>query len=270
MLFRHLIPILVLAVASLTGPASAQRSTTQDVGPAISPVDRAMARGDEAYARLDNQAAVAAYDEALSLATAPYSFDLLARVARALNDYGLDLVAADLDDEGERVLTRATELSEELTRRFAMRAESWFLLAASYGNLSLYKGGREKVRLGRAVEQHCLEAIRVDPGFSPPYAVLGIFYREVAELNWLEKTVANTLFGGIPTGSYRLSEEMLRKAVSLEPVMPLAHFELGKTLMRAGKPDDAKPFLTQAITMRPISTLDVRNAQEARRLLGRG
>lgn len=253
---------LALAIAGVAGPGSAAAQ--------VSRFDAAIARGDAAYARLDNAAAVRAYDEALAMSGAPHSFDLLARLSRTLNDYGLDLWAAGKDAEGEAVFSRAVDYAEELTERFPNRAESWFLLAAGYGNISLYKGGREKVRLGRGVEEHCLQSIRVDPAFSACYAVLGIFYREVAELNWVERTVANTLLGGIPRGSYELSEQMLRKAVTLQPVIPLAHFELGRTLLKAGKEAEARRYLGDAITMPPISTLDVRNAQEARRLLGRG
>jgi len=96
--------------------------------------------------------------------------------------------------------------------------------------------------------------------------VLGVFYREVAEVSWLQRLVANTLFGGLPRGSYELSEEILRKAIAMDPGIPLAQFELGRTLYYGGRPKEALPHLLAGAELKPMMRLDARNADEARRL----
>lgn len=249
--------VFLLAAAVCPDPAVAQES----------PVDALVAAGDAAFEVLDNAGASRLFEEARAAAGDPTPFGLLARLSRTRNDYGMDLVAEGREEDGERELEIALAYALELTERHPDRAESWFLLAAGYGNMALFKGGREKVRIGRAVEEYCLKAIALDPDFAPPYAVLGIFYREIAELNWVQRTLARTLFGGLPDGSYERSEELLRRAVALDPAMPLGYFELGRTLYRSGRREDARPWLEQAITLEPVSTLDVRNAAEARQLL---
>jgi len=249
-----LLAFLIAAPGRVAGQASGYRDALQ--------------AGDEAFAALDNERAVAQYEAAMLDANPPAPFEVLTRLSRAYTDRSLDLIAGGDRRGGEAAIDRALATAEELRVRFPDRAETWFLLAIALGNRATFEGGKGKVRIGRAVEEHCLRAIELDPGYAPPYIVLGVFYREVAEVSWIQRLVANTLFGGLPAGSYERSAELLRQAVALDPSIPLGRFELGRTLFRSGLAAEARPHLEAGATLPPVSSLDLRNANEARRLLG--
>lgn len=201
-------------------------------------------KGDEYYNRFDNLRALEEYKRAYEVA--PDSFDVLMRLTRAYNDVGEDIKGIKLrpDDElrsgeVEEYFNKAAEYSKLLYQKFPDRAESYFYLAASYGHLALFRGGKEKVRLARDVEENSQKAIGLDQQFIPAYIVLGVYYREVANLNWAQKAFAKTLFGGLPNGTDEDSEKTLLRALELNPNIIHTRFELAKTYLAMGKENKA-------------------------------
>lgn len=223
--------------------------------------------GDVAFAALDNETALRNFEAAREQGGETLSFELLARLSRVHTDYSLDLIEAGDREQAKEQMDAALDYALRLEELHPDRAETWFLLAIANGNLAEFEGGRGKVRIGRAVEEYCLRAMEIDPQYAPPYIVLGVFHREVSEVSWIQRLVANTLFGGLPKGSYESSAELLRTAVELDPRIPLAQFELGRTLFRSKLLEEARPFLVTGATLPPMSTLDIRNAREAMHLL---
>ncbi len=61
--------------------------------------------------------------------------------------------------------------------------------------------------LGKDVEDYAEKAIQLDPSFAPSYTLLGVFYREVASLNWLERMLAGSL-GVLPKVTLADAERM--------------------------------------------------------------
>ena len=69
--------------------------------------------------------------------------------------------------------------------------------------------------------------------------VLGIYYRETATLNVIEKTFATAFLGGLPKGSLNDSMRALLKAEELSPQSIYPHFELAETYEKLNKEDKA-------------------------------
>ena len=67
--------------------------------------------------------------------------------------------------------------------------------------------------------------------------MLGIYYREVANLNWFLKNFAKAFFGGLPDGSNEDSEEALLKAIELVPTDIITYYELARTYEKMKKKD---------------------------------
>jgi len=224
-----------------------------------------LAEGDAAYARFDNPAALDAYRQAHQLA--PQSFDVLMRLARTTNDYAQDLLVAGEKDAAEARFDEAVAYAEVLHERYPDRAATYFFLAATYGNLALFKGGKGKVRIGRTVEEYSRKALALDTTYALPYVVLGIFYREVSNLSWFQRTFANALFGGVPDGTKEDAVRMLTHAIALDTTLSVAHYELAMTYAAMGRKDDALPHLRQAAILPPFNTQDRRNQAWAAELL---
>ena len=154
-----------------------------------------------------------------------------------------------------------------MREKFPDRPETYFHLSAAYGNLALFKGGKSKVKIGRDVEQYAKKAIELDSTYAPAYVALGLFYREVSDLNWVQRSFAKVLFGGVPKGSKEDAVAMLERAIALDPNFSLAHFELAITLEKMGRKEEAIPHLRKVIELPPATTQDVRNKEIARELL---
>ncbi|HWP90760.1 MAG TPA: hypothetical protein VNN20_00980 [Thermodesulfobacteriota bacterium] len=213
--------------------------------------------GDQYYAQFDNLKALEAYKRAYELA--PDSFEVLVRLTRAYNDVGEDVKGIKFkpdqetnSKEVEEYFSQAAQYAEQLHQKFPDKAESYFYLAATYGHLALFKGGKEKVKLARNVEENSKKAIDLDPQFIPAYIVLGVYYREVANLNWALKAFAKTLFGGLPNGTDEDSEKTLLKALELNPEVIHTRFELAKTYLAMGKEVKATEQLKEIIHL-PIT-----------------
>lgn len=236
--------------------------------------DSYIQQGDTYYKGFDNQKALEEYKKAYELS--PDSFEALMKLTRAYNDVGEDLKGIRFRPGGEsnspiveEYFRRAAQYAELLHEKFPDRAESYFYLAATYGHLALFKGGKEKVRLARDVEKNSKRAIGLDPRFIPAYIVLGAYYREVASLSWALKAFARTLMGGLPNGTDRDSEETLLKAVQLNPQVIHTHFELAKTYDAMGKEEKVTEELREILELPIADHQDKAIKEEAEKELRR-
>ena len=221
--------------------------------------------GDSYYDRYQNTLALREYGMAYQIC--PDNFDALVKLTRAYDDCGEDLKGIKPGEnrpvEAEEYFQNAVKYSEILLQKFPEKLETYFLLALSYGNLSRYKDGKEKVELARYIEEYAKKAIEVDPNFAPAYVVLGIYYREVASLNGLKKAIANGLMGGLITGTFEESEKSLNKALKLSPQSPFVHFELGRTYEEMNRIDIAIEHYKQVIELPVADHDDIRKKKIA-------
>jgi tetratricopeptide (TPR) repeat protein len=180
-------------------------------------------KGDEYYQNFDNSGALAEYEKAYELA--PEEFEVLMRLTRSCNNVGEDLDSK----ESEPYFEKAVEYAELMLEKFPDKVETYYYLSVSYGNLALFAGGKTKVKLSRNVKINAEKAIELDPQRPEPYVVLGIYYREIANLNRVLKAFAKVFFGGLPGGTNEDAEQSLLKAIELKPTYINAHFQLAKT-----------------------------------------
>ncbi len=246
-----------LLLCLLCLPAQAQDST-------LSARDL-VAQGDTLYAQFDNKHALLLYEAALMRDS--MRFDTRIKLSRTSYDYGLDLVAEDNMEDAYAAFQASILHAQHLVDHFPDSAQSHFLLAATMGNLALFKNGREKIILGRLVAEHSQQAISLDSLLAYPYVSLGIYYRELASLSWVEKTLAKVFFGRLPKTSFDDALNLLRKAAALRPNFPFLHFELGKTFMMLSEKDKARRHFETLVNLPPETTQDQRNQAYARDLL---
>ena len=217
---------LVTFIAAATACVSA-------FGEPVDTFERLMAQGDGYHEEFDNRKALSAYKAAYKLR--PEDPEVVQKLAWSYNNVG-----EDLDSEAsEPYFEKAAAYAEKLKTLAADDPVTYFLLAMNYGNLALYRGGKEKVRLSRDVEKNARKAIELDPDYSRPYAVLGVYYREVATLNWVLKMFAQHLLGGLPEGTLTQSENMFLKAIDKDPGNVYAQYQLGLTYEELDKKDKA-------------------------------
>lgn len=258
-----LIVFLLGSAAVLAQPQTEIRPSS--TFPALDRPDETIERGDEAYNRFDNAAARELYMQAYERDSLRYA--LLYRLASTASDRGRDLLAEDAPDGAESFFREATGYARQLRTHFPERSGSWFQMAATVGNLALFAGGRQKVGLGRDVETYARKALELDSTNANAHLALGIFYREVGELNWIQRMAANALFGGVPDGGIDRALPALHRARRLNPDLNMIHYELAVTYLAADRPEDAVPHLRQAARLPVLNTDEVRNREWAREQL---
>lgn len=225
----HCLACLLLLLTFTAMPVSAQTSETH------------IKQGDIFYQQFDNVNALASYKRALE--TQPGDFECLSKIVRAYNDIGEDLSSK----ESEQYYEQAVQYAEKLQQMFPDKAESYYQLAVSYGNLALLRGSKEKVKLSGFVEKNVRKAIAMNPNYADAYVVLGIYYKEVASLNGFLKAFARVFFGDLPEGTYEDALKAFNKAITLKTSRPLyTYFLIGHTYESMDEPEKAKQAYLEA------------------------
>jgi len=108
-----------------------------------SELDSTIEKGDKYYNDFSNLSALKEYTKAYGLD--PKNFEVLMKITRAYNDVGEDYKEQG-SAEAEGYFIKAFEHSEIMKELFPQRGETYFFMAATRGNLALFKGGKEKVK----------------------------------------------------------------------------------------------------------------------------
>ncbi len=222
--------------------------------------------GDEYYMNFDNLSAINEYENAYQLSGD--NFEILAKLALSNNDYG-----EDLKNNGKpgaaKYFEDSIKYGKLLKRKYPEKAEGYFFVASAYGNYARYRGGKDKVKLARYVEENAKKAISLNQDFVPPYIILGIYYREIAKLNRFLKAFANTFLGGLPNGTYFDSIQMLKKAAELSPEKIYAHFELAETYRSINDGKNAQIHYLKVLELPVSDHQDKWKKEKALRILKR-
>jgi tetratricopeptide (TPR) repeat protein len=180
-------------------------------------------KGDAAFDRFDNSAALGYYEKAWELDKT--DAELLARLTWTCNNVGEDLDSK----KSEEYFEKAIAYSKILKEMDPENPRTWFLSAITSGNLGLYRGGKQKVTLSRHVAEDAQRSIDIDPDYAPAYVTLGVYYREVATLNVVLRTIAKKILGGLPSGTLEDSEKMLLTGIEKDPTSGYAEYQIAKT-----------------------------------------
>jgi len=232
-------------------------------------------RGDAAHAAFDLENARREYAHALAIE--PGSVEAGARLAHVTNDLGEDAwaraaVARRRGDEtgaeaagaeAQALFEQALALAVRLQRDAPDRPEGHHALAAALGNLTPLLSGPEKGRAARRIEEAARRATELDPCLASAYAVLAITYRELSSLGGFVRGVARAALGGLPKGTLEDSEWLLRAAVALDPGDPFNHYQLGLTLEKEGRPEEAAAQLGRALALPDREARDRHNRADA-------
>lgn len=211
-------------------------------------------KGDEYYKNLDNEDAVKFYNSAFKLA--PDNFEVLKKLTLALNDAGEEQFELRNRDSAQGYINRAVNLAETFKKKFPDSAIVYSYIALCYGNLAMFKGGKEKIKMANIIKDNAEKSIKMDSSNYLPYIILGIYNREVASLGWFEKLFANTFFGSLPEGSYNQSLKMFRKALSINPNMIVAIFQMSRTYRKLEMYDKEKELLQKVLNLQVINFRD--------------
>jgi tetratricopeptide (TPR) repeat protein len=201
--------------------------------------------GDTALSTFDLTTAVAAYTGAVKVDSNSYEANW--KLARALVDQGT--LSKDANEQ-KTLFQKAVALAQTAVRINPNGPDGHIQLAIAVGKLALFLGGKQKVEMSKEVKTEAETAMKLDPKADLPYHVLGVWNREMAELNWFLRKVAELLYGKFPTASLETAIGDLQHASELAPDVVPHHVELGITLAAARRWDEADKELEHALAMK--------------------
>jgi len=253
--------IRVAAVlAAVAGAGIFARASAADAAPGAG----ALARGDDAYAHADLPAAAAAYEEASHDSATRVT--ALCRLVRAQSEMAEDSTG----ESQQRLLSSAVTHARDAVAAAPDSAAAHVWLAAALGRQALHEGPKSRLALAREIKSEVDRGIALDPDIGRAYHVRGLWNRNIASLNFFERSGA-AMFGGVPQGaSMDNAIADLEKAVALEPDYVNHRLELGRTYHMMHRDDDARRELEKCIALPPTSSArDARYQVDARQLLSR-
>jgi tetratricopeptide (TPR) repeat protein len=197
--------------------------------------------GDGALAKFDLDGAIAAYRQG-----AAGNYEGTWKLARAIADKGT--LAKDRAEQ-KQLYVEAEQFARQAVELNPNDSKGHTYLAIAVGKLALYEGGKRKVELSKEVKSEAEKAIVLNPKEDLAYHVLGLWNREMVELNFVLKKFAEFFYGKFPDASLETALTNLRRAKELAPDVVAHRVELGITLASARKWPEAKTELYKALAV---------------------
>ena len=141
------------------------------------------------------------------------------------------------------------------------------MMAIALGRISLEKSGKEKVKAAKEIKTYADIAVKTDPKNYKAWHVLGRWYYEVSNLNFIERAVIKLMFGGMPKSSFAESVNAFEKAKNLHPGFVINYFELAKAYKKNNQKDKAIASLNAMLQMPDTTEDDEATKISARQLL---
>jgi tetratricopeptide (TPR) repeat protein len=203
-----------------------------------------IATGDAALAKFDLDSALRAYRA--GYARSPDDYEAAWKLARALIDKSM--LSKDSIDQ-KQFCTEAEQLARAAVKLNYGDSKGHTYLAVAVGKLALYEGGKRKVELAIEVKREADRAIRRNNKEDIAYHVLGVWNREIAELNWFLRKFAEMLYGQFPNATLDDAIQDLERAAQIAPNVVPHRVELGNTLASARRWQEANDNLEKALVM---------------------
>lgn len=230
---------------------------------AFAQVDALVQQADSLYDLHEEQKALEAYDRVLEQAPDHY---------RALWRSSLLNARVGNRQEGSaeqrEYFSRARDLADRALQVDSTDAESNFVMAVAMGRMALISGARDRVAASRDIKRYAQKALEIDPDHAGALHVMGRWNFRIANLSFVERLAANTLFGGVPgPASNERAVELTEKAISIDGDVLLYYFDLATVYREMGMDEQAIETCQTALKMPSRLPDDDENKRKCRELI---
>nr|XP_048272175.1 regulator of microtubule dynamics protein 2 isoform X2 [Myodes glareolus]XP_048272176.1 regulator of microtubule dynamics protein 2 isoform X2 [Myodes glareolus] len=152
---------------------------------------------------------------------------------------------------GERAITRAPTNGH---------CHLWYAILCGY--VSEFEGLQNKINCGHLFKEHLDKAIQLLPEEPLLYYLKGRYCYTVSKLSWIEKKMAATLFGEIPSSTVHEALHNFLKAEELQPGYSVSNYMfVAKCYVDLEESQDAWKFCNLALLL-PIVTKEDKNSHK--------
>lgn len=220
-------------------------------------------RADSLYETYEEKQALELYNQILQENPDDYealwrSSFLYSRIGNRLED----------EDDQEEYYNKGIDLAERALKIDSTDTQSNFVMAVAMGRKALISGARDRVAASRDIKKFADRALQYDSTHAGAWHVLGRWNFKIANLSWLERTAANTLFGGIPgDASNDKAAEYIKKAIELNDNSVLYYYDLAKIYEEMGREEQAVSACQRSQDVPNLTPDDEQIKQDCRELI---
>lgn len=231
---------------------SAQHSLSQKIN-----------RADSLYHAYENEKALQVYKRVLK--ENPQNFSALWRSSLLYARIGNRF---DEEDKQKEYYTSALTLAKRALDVDSTHSQSNYVMAVAMGRKALIAGAKERVAASRQIKHFAEQAIKYDSTNAGAWHVLGRWHYKMANLSWIERAAANTLFGGIPgdPGNAKAAR-YIRKAIHHNDQFILYHRDLANVYKELGWEKKTIASCWQALELSAVRPGDQSLKDECRSLI---
>jgi Tfp pilus assembly protein PilF len=174
----------------------------------------------------------------------------------------------DEDDDQKEYFNQGIDLAERALDVDSTDAQSHFVMAVAMGRKALISGARERVAASRAIKKHADKALEYDENHAGAWHVLGRWHFKVANLSWVERAAANTLFGGIPgDATNQKAADAIQQAIDLNDDNILYYHDLARVYEEMGRDQQAISVCESAVELESRTPDDSGLKEQCRKLI---
>ncbi|XP_072794012.1 regulator of microtubule dynamics protein 2 isoform X11 [Vicugna pacos] len=153
-------------------------------------------------------------------------------------------------------------LGEKAITRAPMNGHCHLWYAVLCGYVSEFEGLQNKINYGYRFKEHLDKAIEFLPEEPFLYYLKGRYCYTVSKLSWIERKMAATLFGKIPSSTVHEALQNFLKVEELHPGFSKSNYMyLAKCYIDLEQTDDAVKFLNLAVLL-PCVTKEDKDVQK--------
>ncbi|XP_021573916.1 regulator of microtubule dynamics protein 2 isoform X2 [Carlito syrichta] len=159
-------------------------------------------------------------------------------------------------------------LSERAIKRAPMNGHCHLWYAVLCGYVSEFEGLQNKVNCGHLFKEHLDIAIKLLPEEPLLYYLKGRYCYTVSRLSWIEKKMATTLFGKIPSSTVQEALHNFLKAEELRPgYSKLNYMYLAKCYTDLEERENAFKFCNLASLLPSVTKEDKEAQKEVKKII---
>ncbi|XP_057626944.1 regulator of microtubule dynamics protein 2 isoform X2 [Chionomys nivalis] len=158
---------------------------------------------------------------------------------------------------GERAITRAPMNGH---------CHLWYAILCGY--VSEFEGLQNKINCGHLFKEHLEKAIQLLPEEPFLYYLKGRYCYTVSKLSWIEKKMASTLFGEIPSATVHEALHNFLKAEELQPGYSVSNYMfVAKCYVDLEESQDAWKFCNLALLLPIVTKEDKESHKEVKKII---
>lgn len=195
----------------------------------------------------------------------PDNVDIIWRYARSCYKYSN--CTTDLDVKKATILDGINACEKLLTLPNADLYKWCAILIGVYGE---FLPIAEKIKNGYRFKEHVMKALEIRPNDGELHYLLGRFKYEVANLSWIERKVAATLYSEPPSASYEDAIDSFQNAERFSDIVNLENrLFLSKCYIALSKYEQAVHWLEKICDLSIENKDDQRIQNDARQLFNK-